>query len=177
MTVPHYDIDVEPEQVKTVVELINGIEEQFGKKPMKVILPTLAYLVGRFLSGTPRNLRAAAATELLDKAKKVMVACDKTKMPQHEMPPKDPPRMPLTKCTNCGKKIDGALSVGGDYTPEPGNYTLCLDCGHLMVFADDMTLRDPTDEEIVEAAGMKEIIMGQKARAAAANARKKHDKG
>ena len=41
--------------------------------------------------------------------------------------------------------------------------TICLDCRHLMVFADDMTVRNPTDDEVREIAGDPDILMHMKA--------------
>jgi hypothetical protein len=35
---------------------------------------------------------------------------------------------------------------------------ICFYCHHLMVFADDMTMRNPNDTEIVEMAGDEDIV-------------------
>jgi hypothetical protein len=57
-------------------------------------------------------------------------------------------------CLNCGKLVDSATRVeGGGLPPQPGDVTICLDCRHLMAYADDMSLRELTGEEIVEVAG------------------------
>jgi hypothetical protein len=67
-------------------------------------------------------------------------------------------------CTNCGEILDGATSVGCDGGPDPGDLTICIICGHLMVFDDNLKLRDPTGAEMVDAAGDKRIIAIQLAR-------------
>lgn len=48
--------------------------------------------------------------------------------------------------------MSAATSLDGneDFRPEPGNVTLCIYCCHIMVYADDLTLRDPTAEEMAE---------------------------
>ena len=75
-------------------------------------------------------------------------------------------RTPVSKCLDCGRKVDAATfaQAGPIAAPEPNDITLCLHCGHLMAFADDLTLRELTDAEIHEVAGDKRIIAVQKAR-------------
>ena len=57
-------------------------------------------------------------------------------------------KMPESNCTNCGKKLDGALGPG---TPQPGDLTVCADCSEVLAFNDDLTLRalDDTDFELM----------------------------
>jgi hypothetical protein len=69
------------------------------------------------------------------------------------------PNLPPSPCTNCGKLVDSATALDGDHVPKPGDVTICLDCRHLMVFADDMTVRNPTDDEVREMAGDPDILM------------------
>lgn len=52
-------------------------------------------------------------------------------------------------CCECGAMLDG---VSGPCQPSPGDMTLCIYCGCLNVFDDDMLLRRPTDDEFLEAA-------------------------
>lgn len=59
-------------------------------------------------------------------------------------------RVPESVCTKCGMKPTAASVVnetGKQATPSPGDATLCIECGHAMVFDDNMMLRDPTAEE------------------------------
>lgn len=69
-------------------------------------------------------------------------------------------------CLNCGKLLDASTSVDGDHAPSPGDATVCLDCQHLMMYADDMTLRNLTDEEMIEVAGDPRILTAMKVVAA-----------
>jgi hypothetical protein len=69
------------------------------------------------------------------------------------------PNLPPSPCTNCGKLVDSATALDGDHVPKPGDVTICLDCRHLMVFADDMTVRNPTDDEVRDP----DILMHMKA--------------
>jgi hypothetical protein len=69
-------------------------------------------------------------------------------------------RMPTCACLNCGLEVSGATGWEGR-GPHPGDASVCLRCGHFMVFADDMTLRAPTDAEILEWAGDPALLLGQ----------------
>lgn len=68
-------------------------------------------------------------------------------------------------CPSCGSKLNGATDPVGDATPSSGDITVCLYCGHILVFTDDLRLRNPTDEEIHEIAGDVRILAIQRARA------------
>jgi hypothetical protein len=74
-------------------------------------------------------------------------------------------RMKSCPCTNCGKMQNAATGVNEDCAPSPGDCSICLDCGHLMVFADDLKLRNPTDAEMHEMAGDSRIVEMQRMRA------------
>jgi hypothetical protein len=58
--------------------------------------------------------------------------------------------MPLVVCS-CGHKLDAAseLKANGP-RPEPGNLSVCIYCGRLRVYTDDLTLRELTDDELDE---------------------------
>jgi hypothetical protein len=74
-------------------------------------------------------------------------------------------RLPEVRCSSCGTKLNAATHVGpDDPRPEPGDFSICLDCGHLSAYADDLTLRPLTDAEIIEAAGDKRILATQRLR-------------
>jgi hypothetical protein len=78
--------------------------------------------------------------------------------------------MPLSACTNCGYVLDGATGVAeddhkGDLVPDPGDFTICVYCGHLMIFTDTLTMRDLTKDEMIKVAGDKRMIAIQEARA------------
>lgn len=56
--------------------------------------------------------------------------------------------VPLVACKNCGYEFDRISDVVADNVPRPGDMTLCLRCGDIMAFNDDMTLRSLTEDDI-----------------------------
>lgn len=70
--------------------------------------------------------------------------------------------LPLHACLNCGRKLDACTSMEG-YKPDPGDPTICIDCGHLMVFNDDLTMREINDEEAYLFAADPKILQLQRA--------------
>ena len=72
--------------------------------------------------------------------------------------------MPVSKCTGCSKEVDMASCIGEEAKPKAGDVTVCIDCGHIMVFDEDRLLRDPTDSEAVGIAGDQRILAIQWAR-------------
>lgn len=78
-------------------------------------------------------------------------------------------RVPMSACLGCGKRMDGATGVDHANAPEPGHFTICIGCGHLMAFDGDMRLRSLTDEEMYAIAGDPRVIDVQRARKLAAD--------
>jgi|tagenome__1003787_1003787.scaffolds.fasta_scaffold18642917_1 hypothetical protein len=74
--------------------------------------------------------------------------------------------VPEGRCTNCGELSNAAASVNTDEWPSPGHFAICFECGHLMVYGDELTLREPTDAEVLKAAGDPTLIAAQRAIAA-----------
>ena len=62
--------------------------------------------------------------------------------------------VPTTACWECGHRSDAA---SGATTPKPGDFTLCINCGALSVFADDLAARPPTDDEVCEATKIPDV--------------------
>jgi hypothetical protein len=73
-------------------------------------------------------------------------------------------QMQVQICVSCGKTLDAATLPEGEDAPSPGDISLCLYCGHLMAYADDLELRNLTDEEMHEVAGDPHILRMQRAR-------------
>ncbi len=63
-------------------------------------------------------------------------------------------RVPSSMCCECGYGMD---ACSGPSKPSPGDFTLCINCASLNVFADDLTLRHPLDEEFFAAAADSDI--------------------
>ena len=70
-------------------------------------------------------------------------------------------------CLGCGTVLDRAMQPADlRRRPKPGSLSICIDCGHIAVFAEDMGLRALTDAEMVELAGNRTLIAIMRARAA-----------
>src|SRR5262252_6336125 len=68
-------------------------------------------------------------------------------------------------CLECGEPIDRASGAFCDVAPEPGDVTVCVYCGHVMVFREGLVLDNPDAEECYQIAGDKGILAIQRARA------------
>jgi len=55
--------------------------------------------------------------------------------------------IPPFHCLNCGYRMDCTTDAYGDGTPKDGDISMCLHCGHLMLFNKDMTVRELTPDE------------------------------
>jgi hypothetical protein len=69
-------------------------------------------------------------------------------------------RTPASACLNCGREMDAAFAVQEDnhIPPTPGSVAICFDCSHIMVYDDDLKLREPSDKDIKDIAGDPDII-------------------
>jgi len=74
--------------------------------------------------------------------------------------------VPRSVCPSCSEPNDMAMGTQPGTKPHPGALSVCWKCGHVMVFAEDLTLRDPTDAELINIAGDKHMLKVQAARAA-----------
>lgn len=54
---------------------------------------------------------------------------------------------PRQTCPRCQYSFDRAAGAFTDRNPKPGDITLCLRCGHAMVFREDFTIRSITEQE------------------------------
>jgi hypothetical protein len=73
-------------------------------------------------------------------------------------------KVKLSKCSCCGKPLDAAAGVEDNDKagPTPGAFSLCIYCGHLAAYADDLSLRELTDEETHEVAGDRQLLAIQR---------------
>ncbi len=72
--------------------------------------------------------------------------------------------VPTSVCKSCGEPNNRATSVFDLDRPESGDLSICFRCGHLQVFAADLTLRDLTDDEMKAVAGDKTLLDAMRAR-------------
>ena len=62
-------------------------------------------------------------------------------------------RTPMTLCPACGAPRDAATDpTDTDQAASPGDFSVCIECAALQVFAADLALRRPTEAEAAEAA-------------------------
>lgn len=71
-------------------------------------------------------------------------------------------RTPEFCCLNCGKSLDAATGVATETSPSSGDLSICFYCHHVMAYAEDLTLRELTEDEVVEIAGDREFILAMK---------------
>ena len=69
---------------------------------------------------------------------------------------------PQSKCLQCGYLMNAAGSTDGRpiEPPEPGNLAVCLRCGAVMMYADDLTVRGMTVEEMDDLTNDREAMNG-----------------
>jgi hypothetical protein len=61
-------------------------------------------------------------------------------------------RIKQSECLSCGRPLNSTSCVdGSDAAPSPGDVTVCFYCGLVMIFTDDLSLRDLTRDEMLEA--------------------------
>jgi len=59
--------------------------------------------------------------------------------------------MEALKCPECGAHNDGAAPVdGGTYSPKKDDISLCMYCGSINLFNDDLTIRPIPSELLLE---------------------------
>lgn len=56
----------------------------------------------------------------------------------------------MTLCWHCDRVLDAASSLDGDHAPEPGAVSMCMYCGAIAYFGDDMRLEKPTEAMLDE---------------------------
>jgi hypothetical protein len=63
-------------------------------------------------------------------------------------------------CPFCGHWLDRVTAgpANPDAVPVPGDITLCIQCGGVLVFDDGMKVRPPTPEEQAEAEAMPDVV-------------------
>jgi hypothetical protein len=58
-------------------------------------------------------------------------------------------RTPKDKCPKCGKTFDATTGAyDNNIVPRKGDVTVCIKCGEILVFKEDMRTRLPTEKEI-----------------------------
>lgn len=71
----------------------------------------------------------------------------------HDIPDMETHRTKLNFCPVCGYKMDLASSMsddGVDRHPKSGDIGLCLKCGEILCYNDDMSLRESNLDDILQ---------------------------
>ena len=67
--------------------------------------------------------------------------------------------MPESSCPNCGEIMNAAQAVDAEGNePGAGDASICMSCGHLSIFTDELMLRNPTSEELEKWAGDERLV-------------------
>ena len=59
--------------------------------------------------------------------------------------------------------LDAWTGVEGKATPVPGDASVCIGCAGLLVFADDLTPREPTEAELPALIASPQLMLVQRA--------------
>jgi hypothetical protein len=66
--------------------------------------------------------------------------------------------IPEYHCPACGRELNATTDPFSDYTPKPGNYTICIYCTHIMIFGKDLSVRELTKEEAAKIKSDHEVM-------------------
>lgn len=73
--------------------------------------------------------------------------------------------IPMQSCVACGYIMDMVSNMFTDMRkPKPGDFSVCMKCGHLTAFDENMKHRPLTDEEEKYIAGDPRLLALQEAR-------------
>jgi NAD-dependent SIR2 family protein deacetylase len=57
---------------------------------------------------------------------------------------------PECRCLKCNQTFTGALETTESGPPQPGAISVCISCGAVMIFGEDLKVREFTDSEVSE---------------------------
>lgn len=64
-----------------------------------------------------------------------------------------------TPCPNCGTLLDAATIFGPDLcAPSEGDISVCIGCRHILAFNADLSVRNLTDQEMLDVAGDQRLV-------------------
>lgn len=58
-------------------------------------------------------------------------------------------QVPECTCPCCGYKLSAATPVEGTHNPRPGDVSVCLNCGHMLQFTDNLSVKSVTEDEFI----------------------------
>lgn len=87
-----------------------------------------------------------------------------TKKNPWEMPPICLPYLGETRdapapvnCLKCGKNQNAATGLTNRHVPKPGDAAICFNCGHIMIYNDELKFREVTIEERTRIKSRKDV--------------------
>ena len=83
-------------------------------------------------------------------------------------------RTPTSGCPVCGTTLDAASGIATARAPEPGDVSVCLYCGTMLTWAEDMALVQIDPTTWAEIQRDKPALAAMLLQASRANLRKKH---
>jgi hypothetical protein len=60
----------------------------------------------------------------------------------------EPVRIPASACPKCEKRCDSATPLGRSFVPKPGDISVCLGCGLVLIFGPDLRLGRASKEDV-----------------------------
>lgn len=82
--------------------------------------------------------------------------------------------IPLSACPHCGYLLDRTTDAFGESSPHKDDISMCIACGKLAMFNEDLTLRKPTLDELLKLAASQSITQVQLARSYIVGDKLKH---
>jgi hypothetical protein len=64
----------------------------------------------------------------------------------------------MNRCLNCEREFPPELAAG---EIEPDGFMLCIECGHVMIWTEDLTLRELTESERIDAGHHRELMQAR----------------
>jgi hypothetical protein len=59
-------------------------------------------------------------------------------------------RTPACRCPYCGRKLSAASHFSEEVAPHPGDISICIGCGEVLLFDEGLRVRRPTTAELIE---------------------------
>ncbi len=73
-----------------------------------------------------------------------------------------------SSCPQCGTKFNQATHLSKDVQPKPGDMSLCINCGTILKFKNNLTVRLATLEEMLQLANENRAAFNELSRMQAA---------
>ena len=58
--------------------------------------------------------------------------------------------MPVLKCLLCNHTLDAATRIDDCCSPKPGDLSVCVSCGNVLMFCEDLSVQVATKEDLAK---------------------------